>query len=142
MANNDRDGFGAFLSGFIIGGLIGAVVALLFAPQSGEETRTMIKEKSIELKDKAVEAGQEARAKAEQALEEARLKAQEALEDLRTRADELTSVARERAKELQTRGQVVIEEQKAKIETKLGGKKKAGGAPGQEPPAGSEAPTA
>ena len=36
---SDRDEFGAFLVGFIVGGLTGAVVSLLFAPQSGEETR-------------------------------------------------------------------------------------------------------
>ena len=50
---SDRDEFGAFLVGFIVGGLTGAVVALLFAPQSGEETRALIKDKSIELRDKA-----------------------------------------------------------------------------------------
>ncbi len=38
---NDRDEFGAFLVGFIVGGLSGAVVALLFAPQTGEETRAL-----------------------------------------------------------------------------------------------------
>ncbi len=142
MSNNNHDGLGSFLSGFVIGGLVGAVVALLFAPQSGEETRTMIKEKSIELKDKAVEAGQEARVKAEHALEEARIKAQQAIDDLQTRADELARMTRERAKELQTRGQVVLEEQKAKIETKLGGKKKEGEVPPSEPSTGAEAPTA
>ena len=31
---SDRDDFGAFLIGFTVGGLAGAVVALLFAPQS------------------------------------------------------------------------------------------------------------
>ena len=36
---SDRDEFGAFLVGFIVGGLSGAVVALLFAPQTGEENR-------------------------------------------------------------------------------------------------------
>ena len=50
---SDRDEFGAFLVGFVVGGLTGAVVALLFAPQSGEETRALIKDKSIELRDKA-----------------------------------------------------------------------------------------
>ena len=39
---SDRDEFGAFLVGFIVGGLTGAVTALLFAPQSGEETRALI----------------------------------------------------------------------------------------------------
>ena len=44
MTDRNSD-FGSFLSGFVFGGLIGAVVALLMAPQSGEETRTIIKEK-------------------------------------------------------------------------------------------------
>ena len=44
---SERDEFGAFLVGFIVGGLTGAVVALLFAPHSGEETRAVIKERSI-----------------------------------------------------------------------------------------------
>ena len=51
----ERDDFGAFLIGFVVGGLTGAVVSLLMAPQSGEETRTAIKEKTIELRDKAAE---------------------------------------------------------------------------------------
>ncbi len=51
--SSDRDEFGAFLVGFIVGGLTGAVVSLLFAPQSGEETRALIRDKSIEIRDKA-----------------------------------------------------------------------------------------
>ena len=46
---SDSDEFGAFLVGFIVGGLAGAVVSLLFAPQSGKETRALIREKSIDL---------------------------------------------------------------------------------------------
>jgi gas vesicle protein len=54
MADNSGD-LGSFLAGFVIGGLIGAGVALLMAPQSGEETRALISDKSIELRDRAVE---------------------------------------------------------------------------------------
>jgi len=50
---SDHDEIGTFFVGFIVGGLTGAIVTLLFAPQSGEETRTLIKDKSIELLDKA-----------------------------------------------------------------------------------------
>ncbi len=47
--NNDREsGFGAFLAGFIIGGLVGAAVAVVLAPQSGEETRSKLAERSVE----------------------------------------------------------------------------------------------
>ena len=93
---SDRDEFGAFLVGFIVGGLTGAVVSLLFAPQSGEETRALIKDKSIELRDKAS-------VTAEQALEKAEAVAAEA----RARADEL-------AKELKSRGETVYAEVKTR----------------------------
>ncbi|HEX7541672.1 MAG TPA: YtxH domain-containing protein, partial [Anaerolineales bacterium] len=52
---SDHDDFGAFLIGFVVGGVAGALAALLLAPQSGEETRALIKDKSIELRDKAAE---------------------------------------------------------------------------------------
>ena len=74
---SDRDEFGAFLVGFVVGGLTGAVVALLFAPQTGEETRALIKDKSIELRDKAQLTAEEAYAHAEQAARDARHRADE-----------------------------------------------------------------
>jgi gas vesicle protein len=48
-----KDQVTSFFSGFMAGGLIGAMGALLLAPQSGEETRTQIRTKGIELKEKA-----------------------------------------------------------------------------------------
>ena len=98
---SDRDEFGAFLVGFIVGGLTGAVVSLLFAPQSGEETRALIKDKSIELRDKASVSAEQALAKAEAAAAEAR-----------ARADEL-------AKELKARGETVVSEVKTRGKTAL-----------------------
>lgn len=95
---SDRDEFGAFLVGFIVGGLTGAVVALLFAPQSGEETRALIKDKSIELRDKAKLTAEETLARAEQAAEEARIRAEEFAKEARARAEELASEVRERGK--------------------------------------------
>ena len=43
----------AFFTGFFVGALIGGATALLMAPQSGEETRAQIRDKGIELKEKA-----------------------------------------------------------------------------------------
>jgi gas vesicle protein len=114
MSDQDPD-FGAFLAGFIIGSLAGAAAALLMAPQSGEETRTMIREKGIELKDRAVETYEEALTRAEKALEEARVKAEQAIEETRLRAEEMANLAKEKAADLQQRGQVVLEEQKSRI---------------------------
>jgi gas vesicle protein len=44
-----------FWAGLVTGGLVGASLALLLVPQSGAETRGQIKDKSLELKDGAVE---------------------------------------------------------------------------------------
>ena len=63
MADNSGD-LGSFLAGFVIGGLIGAGVALLMAPASGEETRAMIGEKSIELRDRAYETASDVQTRA------------------------------------------------------------------------------
>jgi hypothetical protein len=95
------------------------------APQSGEETRTMIREKSIELKDKAVETAEEARARTEKALEDARARAEAAYAEARSRAEELSKMTKERASDLQKRGQVVLEEQKTRIESAIEAGKKA-----------------
>lgn len=46
-------GAGSILLSFLLGGLVGAGVALLFAPRSGEETRRKIKELTEEVKEKA-----------------------------------------------------------------------------------------
>ena len=95
---SDRDEFGAFLVGFIVGGLSGAVVALLFAPQSGEETRALIKDKSIELRDKAQISPEEAIARAEAAAAEARARADDLARQLRERGQVVVEDVRERGK--------------------------------------------
>lgn len=97
---SERDEFGAFLVGFVVGGLTGAVVALLFAPQTGEETRALIKDKSIELRDKAQITAEEAYSRAEHAAHEARVRAEELAHEARSRAEELSKEARERAEHL------------------------------------------
>ncbi|MGD2077010.1 MAG: YtxH domain-containing protein [Chloroflexota bacterium] len=45
---------GAFMAGFVIGGLVGAAAALILAPQSGEETRAQLVNKSAELREAGV----------------------------------------------------------------------------------------
>jgi len=95
---SDRDEFGAFLVGFIVGGLSGAVVALLFAPQTGEETRALIRDKSIELRDKAQMTAEEALARAEAVAADARARADELARQLRDRGQEVVDDVRERGK--------------------------------------------
>ena len=93
---SDRDEFGAFLVGFVVGGLAGAVTALLLAPQSGEETRTVIKEKAIELKDIAADS----------------------YNDVYDKAEDLVNTTKVKAVDLQHKGQVILEEQKSKLTSK------------------------
>jgi gas vesicle protein len=82
---------GDFVAGFMVGALVGAAAALLFAPMSGEETRGMIREKGVELGQRADEMSVEARKKAE----------------------ELQVQAKERAGALQERVKVAVDEGKA-----------------------------
>jgi gas vesicle protein len=84
MADNDN-AFGSFLAGVLIGGLVGAAAALLFAPQSGEETRTQIRDKSIEIRDRA-----------EVTLDGAKVKMNESVESARTRVDELSQQVKQK----------------------------------------------
>lgn len=50
MSDNNGSELGAFLAGFVIGGLVGAATALILAPRSGAETRMQIASKSQELR--------------------------------------------------------------------------------------------
>jgi gas vesicle protein len=79
--SNDDGNFGSFFAGVVLGGLIGAGVALLYAPQSGEETRILIKDKSIELKDTTVEKADQARSQAQQKAAEWQEKGKAAYEE-------------------------------------------------------------
>ena len=103
----EKDGFGSFLVGFLVGGIAGAVVALLYAPQSGEETRGQIKEKAIELKDKTTVAFDETYHKAEGLGKEAVTKAQGSIKTAQTK---VTAVAK--------KGQVMLEGTPAPAKTK------------------------
>jgi gas vesicle protein len=98
---SEKEDFGTFFAGLVVGGLVGAAVALLLAPQSGEETRTLIRDKSIEIKDRAVEYGQDARMRASKAMDDARMRADDAIEQLRMRGEEYVRIAREKATSIQ-----------------------------------------
>jgi gas vesicle protein len=80
---SDHDDFGVFLIGFVVGGVAGAVAALLLAPQSGEETRALIKDKSIELRDKAAEQAELVASKANEFADQAKTRGKEAIENVK-----------------------------------------------------------
>src|SRR5579859_5096922 len=125
MSDSDNE-IGAFLTGFVIGGLVGAAVALITAPQSGAETRAQIRERSIELRDRAVETAEDTRQRAEEAAAQAR-----------ARAERLAQDARERAEDLQTRGRTVLQEQRDRLDAAIDATKKAAQQKKGQPDAGT-----
>lgn len=67
---NSDSGFGSFLAGVIIGGLVGAAIGLLLAPETGEEFRDHVGD-FVDAKRSAFgDAVSEGRAAAEQARAE------------------------------------------------------------------------
>lgn len=81
------------LIGLLVGGLAGAVTMLLMAPQSGQQTRKQIEDKSIELRDLATEMVADTTAQ------------------MRTKANEFMSSGRKNFKELKHQGQELALEQ-------------------------------
>jgi gas vesicle protein len=69
------------LAGLVIGGLVGAGAALLFAPQPGEKTRTELQHGALELRDRTSETVKEtitqAKSKANQIKQDVQIKAGE-----------------------------------------------------------------
>ena len=67
---DDGYGSGSVLLSFLLGGVVGAGLALLFAPQSGRETRQKIKDLADDVKEKSAEYVNQAKEKATSLVEE------------------------------------------------------------------------
>src|SRR5207249_11758584 len=61
MARDEGAGAGSILLAFILGAVSGAAVALLYAPQSGRETREYLGDKAREGRARATEAAAKSR---------------------------------------------------------------------------------
>lgn len=76
--NDNNGGFGTFLGGFLMGGFVGAIIALLYAPRSGEVTREQLRSGGMILRDSA-----------EQTTDEFLEALRATTKDLKSRTDEL-----------------------------------------------------
>jgi gas vesicle protein len=83
----DRRGGSVFVA-FLLGGLMGAVLGLLFAPRSGKEMRDMIAEKSGEYWGQAGEVYNTSKVKVTDAVAAGQQTAAEKGEQLRSKIDE------------------------------------------------------
>ena len=95
MAENEKD-CGNFLKGFVIGGVWGVLAGIFFAPKSGKELRSELKEKGSEVLKEGKEIYADAGAKAKEIIEEAKRQAKE----LKKEADQYISEARQKTKEI------------------------------------------
>jgi gas vesicle protein len=87
------------LTGILLGGLIGAGIALLSTPYSGEKNREMLRAKGYELKEKAISTAQDTQ-------------------------DKVMQIARqgsEKAYDVKDRGQSIIENSKVKLQSAVEG---------------------
>lgn len=92
--------------GLLVGGLAGAVAALLLAPQSGENTRMQIMEKGIELRNQTTKL------------------VEDTMAQVRLERDKFTVEGREKAKELLHQGQALVADQLDRVsEAAKAGKK-------------------
>ena len=89
------------LIGLLVGGLAGAVAMLLLAPQSGEQTRAQIEEKSIEWRDQTNK------------------NIKKAVLQVRSKTNQLTADVLEKAGELKQPGQDKLVDQMDRISAAL-----------------------
>lgn len=100
---NDRDNgdnISTRLTYFLVGAGIGAVLALLFAPKSGEELRNDIADATRKGIDRSKEAAAQLGAKANEVYDATRAKATELYDTARETAGEYYEATRERAADI------------------------------------------
>ncbi len=90
MADDSNDSMAkGLIIGFIAGSVVGAVLALLYAPKSGKELRRDIKDKASDLVEKGEEYIAKARTTATEIVNEAKKKSDSLITDARKQASSL-----------------------------------------------------
>jgi gas vesicle protein len=109
--NEKRD----FVLGMLVGSAIGAAVALLYAPQPGDLTRDMIKQKAGEAKDKAGELATTAREKAGTVAGTISSTVTEKAGSVRDSATGMVDQVKSTAHDLVDRGRTLVETKKEQV---------------------------
>ena len=85
MESKSMAGFGI---GLVAGVIIGGVIALLYVPKSGKDTREMIKDKAMETRDRAVEIADRVKGLAAATADSVRETASDTVDKVREAASE------------------------------------------------------
>jgi len=107
MSENNGD----LMKGFIIGGLVGAVLGILFAPKSGRETREDIARKTEDVLERARGEYEKAVDKSKRAYEAAVKR----LQDLEVKAKEKVEEVEGKVADLAHQGSGIVHEGKDKL---------------------------
>lgn len=116
--SNHSDDSGSSLAWFLAGGILGAVGALLFAPQSGPETREVLRRRAEEGRQRAYEAGRQAAERGREAYSKGRdvaetavVRSREAVEKGKTLYDKGRQMADDAASRLRKEANETLETQ-------------------------------
>jgi len=112
------------LIGFLTGGIVGAAIALLYAPKSGKELRGDIKAKADEYmndaeahlevaKEKAVEIINDGKKKGEKLISEAKVKADELLKE----TEKIFDQAKQKTTDVVSSSKETITEESSRLKT-------------------------
>ena len=131
VIERERDGgFGSF----ILGALVGAGLALLLAPQSGEETQEEIKKQARRFRVQAEERVRAAQEELESRLDQARAGVQSRVEGVRGAVESGRQAAREARADLERR----LEQSKAAYRAGVDDARATPSAPGNDGSSGSQ----
>src|SRR6266498_98454 len=83
------------LTGVLVGGLIGATTMWLFAPRSGEETRTDLLDKASELRDRTTDTVKDTVDTVKDTVSQAKSKAGHLRGDVKGKAEDLKSIGQD-----------------------------------------------
>lgn len=101
----------SWFSGFLVGSLLGAGIALLKAPRPGDETRAMLADKGMNMRDKAV-------SKVDSTVKQVEQATKDIVDEAGDRVDRLKSIGRTVYEEEAEIMQDGIKEAKKVIKTK------------------------
>ncbi|HKB85349.1 MAG TPA: YtxH domain-containing protein [Ignavibacteriaceae bacterium] len=123
--SQEKSGKGLLL-GFLAGGAVGAILALLYAPKSGRELREDIRSKTDEYYDDVEKYYSEARNKAKDLINDGKKKSEKLISDARVKSEELLkdaerifNDAKSKAEGYVAKGKETIDQESAKMKTAI-----------------------
>lgn len=97
------------LVGMLVGGLAGAVTMLLLAPQSGKDTRLQIREKGIELRDRANEIMEDTATQIRSSAKQLTESGSEAIKELAHQGQKIAVEGLDRVSEVAKAGKTAVQ---------------------------------